>query len=142
MCVSTEKGGIMRFQRLFGCLGATYLAVMIVFAANPDLPISCSNSISGRFGWPVVPLCGERFWFSLALGVPGIRAVLAFAAARYPEHEEVFIYILQASLTIAAIFFAIEFFFHKQALLYAIGFVTEVVQIIFYFFLSRLLRTR
>ncbi len=122
-------------ERLFGCLGGMYVGVMILFAVAPDMPISFSNSVSGHFGWPVLPPVGERFWFSLALSVPGIRAALAFAAARYPVHARVFINLLQTSLVIVAISCAAHFICHQHAVLYAVGFITEVIQIIFYYFL-------
>lgn len=141
--VSSQVSGVrcQGVQRLFNCLGVMYVGVMILFAVSPDLSISLSNSLSGRFDWPIVPSVGERFWFSLALSVPGIRAVFAFGAARYPIYERVFIGLLQASLIIAAVSFALHFIFYKRALLYAIGFGTELMQIVFYYFLmSRLKR--
>ncbi|MFH1672659.1 MAG: hypothetical protein ABIF87_04465 [Pseudomonadota bacterium] len=119
-----------------------YVGVMMLFAVSPDLPISFSNSVSGRFGWSVLPSVGERFWFSLALTVPGMRAVLAFTAARYPVYERVFINLLQASLIIAAASFAFHFIFYERALLYAIGFGTEIIQIVFYCFLMSRLKRR
>lgn len=130
---------MQRSQRLFGCLGVMYVGVMLLFAVSPDLPISLSNSVSIHFDLPVVPSVGERFWFSLALSVPGIRAVFAFGALRYPIYERVFIGLLQVSLIIAAASFAFHFIFYKRALLYAIGFATELIQIVFYgFLMSRL----
>ena len=129
-----------RSVRVFGCLGAMYIGVMILFAVSPDLPISFSNSISRQFDWPVLSPMGERFWFSLALTVPGVRAVLAFAAARYPVHARLFVSVLQASLIIAAISFAFHFILYQRALLYAVGFATELIQIVFYYFLMSHLR--
>lgn len=129
-----------RTSRLFGCLGVGYVGVMISFAISPDLPISLSNRISGQFGWPILPLVEGRFWFSLALSVPGLRAILAFAAGRYPVHAKLFVSILQASLMIAAISFGVHFIFYQHAVLYAVGFATELIQIIFYYFLLSRLR--
>jgi hypothetical protein len=129
-------------QRLFGCLGVMYVGVIMLFAVSPDLPISFSNSVSRHLNWPVLPSVGERFWSSLALSVPGIRAVFAFGAARYPIYERVFIGLLQASLIIAAASFAFHFIFYERALLYAIGFGTELIQIVFYYFLMSRLKRR
>ena len=129
-----------RTGKLFGCLGAMYVGVMIFFTVSPDLPISFSNSISRQFDWPLLPPVRERFWFSLALSVPGIRAILAFAAMRYPVHARLFVSILQASLIIAAISFAFHFIFYQHAVLYVVGFATELIQIVFYYFLISRLR--
>jgi hypothetical protein len=126
--------------RLFGSLGAIYIGVMILFAVSPDLPILFSNNISRQFNWPVLSPVGERFWFSIALSVPGVRALLAFAAARHPVYARLFVNILQASLIIAAIAFAFHFIFYRHALLYAVGFATELIQIVFYYFLMSRLR--
>ncbi|MBW2645842.1 MAG: hypothetical protein JRE23_06665 [Deltaproteobacteria bacterium] len=71
-----------------------------------------------------------------------MHAVLAFAAARHPAYERVFINLLQASLIIAAISFAFHFIFHQRALLYAIGFGTEIIQIVFYYFLMSRLKSQ
>ena len=138
--VSDVTGKERRTGRLFGCLGVMYVGVMILFAVSPDLPISFSNSISRQFDWPVLPTVGERFWFSLALSVPGVRAILAFAAVRYPVHARLFVCLLQTSLIIAAISFAFHFIFYRRAVLYAVGFATELIQIVFYYFLMSRLR--
>ena len=113
-----------------------YVAVTVLFLVNPDWPILFVNKAFARYDWPMVFFPTERFWFSLAVSVPGTRAFLAFAAARKPAEAHLYVKVLQISLLLAGALFAWQFVFHKHAPLYAIAFLIEFVQVVFYLFLS------
>ena len=114
-----------------------YVAVAVLFVVNPDWPILVVNKAFIRFDWPMVFFPTEKFWFSLAVSVPGTRAFLAFAAARKPVETGLCVRVLQVSLALAATLFAWQFLFHKHAALYALGFLIESIQVLFYLLLSR-----
>jgi len=77
---------------------------------HPDWIILVTNQVFAGYDWPVVFFPTERFWFALAVTVPGTRAFLAFTAARRPTEARLCIKILQVSLVLAAILFAVEAF--------------------------------
>ncbi len=114
-----------------------YVAVMVLFLVNPDWPILFVNKAFARYDWPMVFFPTEKFWFSMAVSVPGTRAFLAFVAAQRPTEAHLCVKILLISLLLAAALFAWQFFFYKQAALYALGFLIEFIQVVFYIFLWR-----
>jgi hypothetical protein len=114
-----------------------YVAVAVLFVVNPDWLILFVNKVFARYDCPVVFFPTERFWFSLAVTVPGTRAFLAFSAARKPTAARLYVKVLQVSLLLAAALFAWQFVFHKHAPLYVLGFFIEFVQVVFYLFLCR-----
>jgi hypothetical protein len=114
-----------------------YVAVAVLFVVNPDWPILIVNKAFIRYDWPVVFFPMEKFWFSLAVSVPGTRAFLAFAAARRPVETGLYVRVLQVSLALTATLFAWQFLFHNHAALYALGFLIESIQMVFYLLLSR-----
>ena len=114
-----------------------YVAVMVLFLVNPDWLILVVNKAFARYDWPMVFFPTEKFWFSIAVSVPGTRAFLAFVAAQRPTEAHLCVKVLLISLLIAAAIFAWQFFFYKQAALYALGFLIEFIQVAFYFFLWR-----
>ncbi len=118
-------------------MAMAYVAVAVLFLVNPDLVILVVNKAFVGFDWPMVFFPTERFWLSLAVSVPATRACLAFAAARRPAEARTFVSILSVSLLVAAIVFAWQFVFHKHAPLYALAFLVEFVQVIFYYFLKK-----
>ena len=118
-------------------MGMTYVAMGVLFLVNPEWIILVTNQVFAGQDWPVVFFPTERFWFSLAVTVPGTRAFLAFTASRRPTEARLCVKVLQISLVLAAILFALQFIFHKHAPLYAIGFFAEAVQVIFYLYLYR-----
>jgi hypothetical protein len=113
----------------------TYVAVGVLFLVNPDWIILVTNKMFEGRDWPVVFFPTERFWFALAVTVPGTRAFLAFNASRRPAEARLCIRVLQVSLVLAAVFFALQFIFRKHAPLYALGFFLEAVQVAFYYYL-------
>ena len=118
-------------------MAMVYVAVMVLFLVNPDWPILFVNKAFARYDWPMVFFPTEKFWFSLAVSVPGTRAYLAFSAAQRPAEARFYVKVLQISLLLAAALFAWQFIFHKHAPLYAIGFLIEFVQVVFYLFLCQ-----
>lgn len=114
-----------------------YLAVMVLFLVNRDWLILTVNKAFLRYDWPMVFFPTERFWFSLAVSVPGTRAFLAFAAARNPADVRLYARILQVSLLLVAALFAWQFIFYKHAPLYVLGFFIELTQVALYFVLCR-----
>ncbi|NVM21288.1 MAG: hypothetical protein HWN68_05865 [Desulfobacterales bacterium] len=118
-------------------MAVIYVAVTVLFLVNADWPILVVNKTFARYDWPMVFFPTEKFWFSLAASVPGTRAFLAFAAAQRPAEARLYVKVLQISLLLAAVLFAWQFLFHKHAPLYAIGFFVELVQMVFYLFLSK-----
>jgi hypothetical protein len=118
-------------------MAMVYVAVAALFFVHPDLPILVVNKAFLRFDWPMVFFPTEKFFLSLAVSVPATRAYLAFAAARRPAEARIFIRILWISLLLAATLFAWQFLFYKRAALYALGFLVEFVQVIFFLFLNR-----
>ena len=118
-------------------MGMTYVAIGVLFLVSPDWIILVTNQIFGGGHWPVVFFPTERFWFALAVTVPGTRAFLAFTASRRPTEARLCIKVLGVSLILAAIFFALQFVFRKHAPLYALGFFLEAVQVVFYYHLYR-----
>jgi hypothetical protein len=124
-------------QWSFELMAIMYVAVAVLFMVNPDWLILITNKAFDRYGWPVVFFPTERFWFSLAVSVPGTRAFAAFAAARRPTQARVCIKVLQVSLLLAAALFSWQFVFGKHAPLYVLGFFIEIIQVVFYLFLSR-----
>jgi hypothetical protein len=118
-------------------MGMVYVAVTVLFIVHPDYPILMANKAFAQFNWPMVFFPIEKFWYSLAVSVPGTRAFVAFAAARRPVQARVYVGVLQVSLLLAAALFAIQFVFHKHAALYALGFFVESIQLVFYLLLNR-----
>jgi len=118
-------------------MAMTYVAVAVTFLVDADWPILIINKAFARYDWPMVFFPTEKFWFSLAVSVPGTRAFLAFAAARRPAEARLYVQVLQVSLLLAAALFAWQFIFHKHAPLYALGFFVEFIQVVFYLFLYR-----
>ncbi|MDY6837356.1 MAG: hypothetical protein SWH78_05205 [Thermodesulfobacteriota bacterium] len=114
-----------------------YVAVAVLFVVNPDYPILMANKAFARFNWPMVFFPIEKFWYSLAVSVPGTRAFLAFSAARRPLQARLYVRVLQVSLLLAAALFAMQFVFYKHAALYAFGFFLESIQVVLYLFLNR-----
>ena len=118
-------------------MGIVYVAVAVFFLVNPNWLILVVNKGFARYDWPMVFFPTEKFWFSLAVSVPGTRAYLALAAARKAAAARLYVNVLQISLILAAVLFAWQFLFYKHAALYALGFLTEVAQGVFYLFLNR-----
>ncbi len=118
-------------------MAMTYVAVAVTFLVDADWPILVVNKAFVRYDWPMVFFPTEKFWFSLAVSVPGTRAFLAFAAARRPAEARLYVQVLQVSLLLAAALFAWQFIFHKHAPLYALGFFVEFAQVVFYLFLYK-----
>jgi hypothetical protein len=118
-------------------MAMVYVAVAVLFIVNPDWPILMVNKAFAHLDWPMAFFPTERFWYSLAVSVPGTRAFLAFTAARRPAEARLCVRVLQVSLVLAAIFFARQFLFYRHAPIYALGFFTEVIQVVFYHFLYR-----
>ena len=118
-------------------MAMTYVAVGVLFLVNPDWIILVVNKAFARFDWPMVFFPTERFWFSLAVSVPGTRAFLAFSAARRPAAARLCVTVLQISLLLAAVLFAWQFVIYKHAPLYVLGFFVELIQVAFYHFLRR-----
>lgn len=118
-------------------MGVIYVAVAVLFLVNPNWLILVVNKGFARYDWPMVFFPTEKFWFSLAVSVPGTRAYLALAAARKAAAARLYVNVLQISLVLAAVMFAWQFLFYKHAALYALGFLTEVAQGVFYLFLNR-----
>lgn len=114
-----------------------YVAVAVLFIVNPNWTILMVNKAFARYDWPMVFFPTEKFWYSLAVSVPGTRAFLAFTAARRAAEARLCVKVLQISLLLAAALFAWQFLFYKHAALYALGFAMESVQVVFYFFLNR-----
>lgn len=117
-------------------MGVIYVAVAVLFLVNPNWLILVVNKGFARYDWPMVFFPTEKFWFSLAVSVPGTRAYLALAAARKAAAARLYVNVLQVSLILAAVMFAWQFLFYKHAALYALGFLTEVAQGVFYLFLK------
>lgn len=124
-------------QWTFELMAMVYVAVAVLFLVNPDWIILVVNKAFARYDWPMVFFPTERFWFSLAVSVPGTRAFLAFSAARKPTAARLYVTVLQISLLLAAALFAWQFIFHKHAPLYALGFFVEFAQVVFYLFLYK-----
>ena len=118
-------------------MGVIYVAVAVLFLVNPNWLILVVNKGFARYDWPMVFFPTEKFWFSLAVSVPGTRAYLALAAARKAAAARLYVNALQVSLILAAVMFAWQFLFYKHAALYALGFLTELAQGVFYLFLKR-----
>jgi len=114
-----------------------YVAVAVLFVVNPNWPILVVNKAFMGCNWPMVFFPTEKFWFCLAVSVPGTRAFLAFAAARRPVDTGLCVRVLQVSLALAATLFAWQFLFHEHAALYALGFAIESIQVVFYLILNR-----
>ena len=124
-------------QWTFELMAMVYVAVAVLFLVNPDWIILVVNKAFARFDWPMVFFPTERFWFSLAVSVPGTRAFLVFSAARKPTAARLYVTVLQISLLLAAALFAWQFVFHKHAPLYVLGFLIEFAQVVVYLFLCR-----
>lgn len=124
-------------QWSFELMGIIYVAVAVLFVVNPDWLILVTNKAFTRYECPAVFFPTERFWFSLAVSVPGTRAFLAFTAARRPAEARPCVKVLQVSLLLAAALFAWQFVFGKHAPLYILGFFIEIIQAVFYLFLFR-----
>jgi hypothetical protein len=118
-------------------MGMTYVAIGVLFLVNPDWIILVTNQVFAGHDWPVVFFPTERFWFALAVTVPGTRAFLAFTASRKAREARLCVKVLQVSLVLAAVFFALQFILGKPAPLYALGFFLEAVQVVFYLYLYR-----
>jgi hypothetical protein len=127
-----SKGGRWALE----VMATVYVAVAVLFVVNPDWPILTVNKAFARFDWPMVFFPTEKFWYSLAVTVPGTRAFLAFAAARRPAEARLYVGVLQVSLLLAAALFAAQFVFHRHAALYALGFLVESIQVVFYYSLN------
>jgi hypothetical protein len=118
-------------------MAMVYVAVAVLFVVNPDWPILMVNKAFAGFNWPVTFFPTERFWHSLAVGVPGTRAFLAFTAAQNPAQGRLCIKALQVSLLLAGLLFARHFLFYRPAPIYALGFLTELIQVGLYLFIYR-----
>ncbi len=114
-----------------------YVAVAVLFVVNPNWLILVVNKAFVEYNWPMVFFPTEKFWFSLAVSVPGTRAFLAFAAAQRSAETRLYVRVLQVSLLLTAALFAWQFLFYKHAALYALGFLIESIQMVFYLLLSR-----
>jgi hypothetical protein len=124
-------------QWAFELMAIIYVAAAVTFLVNPDLPILVINKAFVGYEWPMVFFPTERFWLSIAAGVPATRAYVAFCAARNPARAHFSIQVLQVSLLVPAALFAWQFVFSQHAPLYVIGAIVETVQVAFYAFLSR-----
>jgi hypothetical protein len=118
-------------------MAVIYVAVTVLFLVNPDWPILFVNKVFARYDWPMVFFPTEKFWYSLAVSVPGTRAFLAFSAAQRPAESRPYVRVLQISLLLAAALFAWQFIFYKHAALYALGFFIECIQVVFFLFLCQ-----
>jgi hypothetical protein len=118
-------------------MAVIYVAVTVLFLVNPDWPILFVNKVFARYDWPMVFFPTEKFWYSLAVSVPGTRAFLAFSAAQSPAEARSYVKVLQISLLLAAALFAWQFVFHKHAPLYALGCLIEFIQVFFYLILCQ-----
>ena len=121
----------------FELMAIIYVAVTVVFLVDADWPILVVNKAFARYDWPTEFFPTEKFWFSLAVSVPGTRAYLAFTAARRPAETRLYAKILQISFVLTAALFAWQFLFYKHATLYALGFVIEFTQAVFYLLLTQ-----
>ncbi len=118
-------------------MAVIYVAVTVLFLVNPDWPILFVNKVFARYDWPMVFFPTEKFWYSLAVSVPGTRAFLAFSAAQSPAEARPYVKVLQISLLLAAALFAWQFVFHKHAPLYALACLIEFIQVFFYLILCQ-----
>ena len=123
-------------------MGTIYVAVTVLFVVNADWPILIVNKAFARYDWPVVFFPIERFWYSLAVSIPATRAFLAFSAARRSAEAPLCAKVLLVSVLLTAALFAWQFVFYKHAPHYALGFLIELVQVVFYLFLYRKLPQR
>ncbi len=89
-------------QWTFELMAMVYVAVAVLFLVNPDWIILVVNKAFARYDWPMVFFPTERFWFSLAVSVPGTRAFLAFSAARKPTAPRLYVTVLQISLLLTS----------------------------------------
>jgi len=124
-------------QWSFELMAMIYVATAVVFLVNPDWPILMVNKAFARYEWPMVFFPTERFWVSIAVGVPATRAFVAFSAARNPARAEFCVQVLQISLLVPAALFAWQFVFTRHAPLYVIGVFVEMVQVFFYVILRK-----
>jgi hypothetical protein len=122
---------------LLELIAMIYVAVTVLFLVNPDWPILFVNKVFARYDWPMVFFPTEKFWYSLAVSVPGTRAFLAFSAAQRPLESRSYVKVLLASLLLAAALFAWQFIFYRHAALYAVGFFVECIQGVFFLFLCQ-----
>ncbi len=118
-------------------MAIAYVAAAFLFLINPDALILFTNMAFSNYGWPMVFFPTERFWYALAFSVPATRAFLAFTASRKPREARLCVRALQISLVVPGLMFFYQFVFHKQAPLYALGCIVELVQVGFYSFLTR-----
>ena len=118
-------------------MAVIYVAVAVLFVVNPNWPILMANKAFIRYDWPVVFFPIEKFWYALAVSVPGTRAFLAFSAARRSAETALCVRVLQVSLLLTAALFAWQFLFHTHAALYALGCLIESIQVVFYLILYR-----
>jgi hypothetical protein len=121
----------------FELMAMIYIATAVAFLVNPDGPILMVNKIFVPYEWPMVFFPTERFWLSIAVGVPATRAFVALSAARNPARAEFCIQVIQISLLVPAAVFAWQFVFSKHAPLYVIGVLVEMMQVLFYGLLKR-----
>ncbi len=122
---------------LLELIAMIYVAVTVLFLVNPDWPILFVNKVFARYDWPMVFFPTEKFWYSLAVSVPGTRAFLAFSAAQRPVEARLYVKVLHISLLLTAALFAWQFVFYKHAALYALGFFIECIQGLFFLFLCQ-----
>ena len=118
-------------------MAVIYVAGTVLFLVNPEWPILFVNKVFARYDWPMVFFPTEKFWYSLAVSVPGTRAFLAFSAAQRPAEARLYVKVLQISLLLAAALFAWQFVFHKHAPLYALACLIEFIQVFFYLILCQ-----
>ena len=124
-------------QWAFELMAMIYIATAVAFLINPDWPILMVNKMFVRYEWPMVFFPTERFWLSIAVGVPATRAFVAFSAARNPARAEFCVQVIQISLLVPAAVFAWQFVFSKHAPLYAISVLVEMVQVFFFVILRK-----
>jgi hypothetical protein len=124
----------------FEFMAIIYIATAVAFLVNPDWPILMVNKMFLRYEWPMVFFPTERFWLSIAVGVPATRAFVSFSAARNPARAEFCVQVIEISLLVPAAVFAWQFVFFKHAPLYVIGVFVEMVQVFVYLILKRKLR--
>ena len=122
---------------LLESMAIIYVAATVFFLLDPDRPILLVNQAFASFGWPMEFFPTEKFWFSMAVSVPGTRAFLAFSAAQKASRARTYVNILQVSLLLTAALFAWQFVFYKRAALYALGFSIELLQVAFYALVTR-----
>jgi hypothetical protein len=137
MSGATIKPLSTTLQWTFDVMAMIYVATAALFVVNPNWPILVVNKGFSHYNWPMVFFPTEKFWLSLAVSVPGTRAFLAFTASRRPAYAPLCVTILQVSLAIAGIMFALHFVFYKHAPLYVIGFFVELLQILIYCYIKR-----